>query len=126
MNNETNTGWLRKSWISPLLTGCFVATAGTGVVMLLHVRGLMPVVKPLHEGISLLFLVAGLLHVLVNWRPLLRYFRERREAWAALGIACAVAVALAVMGALHGGARPHGPGFPDGPPPRQQAAPAAE
>ncbi len=126
MNNETNTGWLRKSWISPLLTGCFVATAGTGVVMLLHVRGLMPVVKPLHEGISLLFLVAGLLHVLVNWRPLLRYFRERREAWAALGIACAVAVALAVMGALHGDTRPHGPEFPGGPPPQQQAAPAAE
>ena len=124
MNNETNTGWLRKSWISPLLTGCFVATAGTGVVMLFHVAELMPLVKPVHEVISILFLVAGLLHVLVNWRLLLRYFQERREAWVALGIACVVAVVLAVMGALHGGTRPHGPGFPDGPPPRHQAPPA--
>ena len=126
MNDEKCTGWLRKSWISPLLTGCFVATAGTGVIMLLHVRELMPAVKPAHEWMGVGFLIAGLLHVLVNWRPLLRYFRERREAWVALGIACAVAVVLAVMGAVHGDTRPHGPDFPDGPPPQQQAAPAAK
>ena len=125
-NVEKSTGWLRKSLISPLLTGCFVATAGTGVLMLLHVRGLMPVVKPLHEGISILFLAAGVLHVLVNWRRLLRYFQERREAWVALGITCALAAALAALGALHGGHGPHGPGGPGGPPTQHQAAPAAE
>ena len=101
----------RKSWVSPLTAFSFIAVAGTGTLMLLGVH--LPAIKGIHEWIGLLFLLAGVLHVVLNWRTLLGHLSSP-TALAALALVVALGLALSFVGGSGPGHR-FGPGMgPDG------------
>jgi len=82
-----------RPWVSPVVAISFVAVAGTGVLMLAHAgdRGL----RGLHETAGLAFAAAGVLHLVINWRAFLAYFR-RPAALVALVVTTALCLALAL------------------------------
>ncbi len=63
---------MQKSWLSPFLLITYLATSITGILMLFHIKftGLYPV----HEWVGLAFVIAGILHVVLNWKLLTSYF----------------------------------------------------
>ncbi len=65
----------QKSWISPFLFVTYIATSITGILMLFHIK--FPGLYPIHEWGGLAFLVAGILHVIVNWKLFVSYFNKR-------------------------------------------------
>jgi hypothetical protein len=85
---------IERSWVSPITALSFLVVATTGLLMLLHVR--LPGMKGLHEWMGVVFVVAALLHIVLNWRPFLTCLRQRSAA-VALGVALVLgAVALLV------------------------------
>ncbi len=104
---------LKKSWVGPLTVAGFGLVAVSGVLMLFHAHRTLPGLKSMHEWMGLLFTVAAALHLALNWRAFLGYFRGGLHAW---GIAAAVLVLGAGMMAL-GAAKGPGPhGGPGGGP----------
>jgi hypothetical protein len=97
-----------KSWLSPVVAMSFVLLAGTGILLLCDVKN-HPIMA-LHEWMGVVFSVAGLVHLIVNWRVFTAYFK-RRSALIALIITLILGVMLIIAGALE---KPHGP---HGPPP---------
>ncbi len=104
-----------RSWLSPVTAVSFVVIAVTGVLLFVHLR--LPGMTFLHEIAGLLFVVAGVVHLVLNWRSLLGYFRHR-SARIALGVSL-VATGLTLVAGFahdeHEGQRRHGP-------PTQQSA----
>lgn len=92
-----NHGRLRV-WLSPLTTITFLAIGITGVLMFFHVRS--GAINVLHEMAGLLFVVVGVTHVVVNWKALLGYLRQR-TAQITLAVGLVLCVALLVLGAGH-------------------------
>jgi len=82
-----------RPWITPALAVAFLAMAATGTLMLLHVKSSM--IKELHERIGLVFIGVALTHIVLNWRPLSAYFRQKTSIIAAL-IALALVAVLAL------------------------------
>jgi len=82
---------VRRSWVTPLAAVSFTVVAVTGLLMLFHVR--IPGIKGAHEWMGVVFALAGLLHLILNWRPLLTCIKCR-AAVAALA-ACVLLVLLA-------------------------------
>lgn len=66
-----NCGQLRD-WVTPLTTGSFALTTVTGLMLLCKVQ--LGLVKPVHEWLSLIFVIGAILHIMVNWRPMMRSF----------------------------------------------------
>ena len=60
-----------RTWVTPLTTGSFALTALTGLLLLFKVH--IGLIKPVHEWLSLVFVAGALVHILLNWRPLVRY-----------------------------------------------------
>jgi hypothetical protein len=87
-----------KTWLSPFVTIAFAVIATTGVMLFFHVKN--GPIMALHEWFGWLFVVAGLVHVVLNLRPLLAYLK-RPAALVSIGVAVAVAVLLSVGGAQH-------------------------
>lgn len=84
---------IERSWVSPITALSFVVIAVTGLLMLLHVR--LPGIKGLHEWMGVAFTVAGLLHLVLNWRPFLACLRRRSAVVAvAVGLALCMAALL--------------------------------
>ena len=75
---------LLKLSLSPFLAASFLALASTGLLMFFEVRG--HAIREVHELMGVVFVVAGLLHLLVNFRPLLSYFKSPRS-WIAIAVA---------------------------------------
>jgi hypothetical protein len=63
-----------KSWAGPLTIGSFFVVALTGILMLMHVN--FGMTRMMHEAVSCVFVVAAVLHVLVNWNVFCSYFRK--------------------------------------------------
>jgi len=61
----------KREWITPLTVGAFILTAVTGILMLFHMGGTLT--RVFHEWLSLIFVLAGLLHAALNWKPLKQY-----------------------------------------------------
>lgn len=62
-----------RTWSTPLIMGCSLVVAGSGVMMFYHLgEGL---VKSMHEWLGLLFVAAIILHVLNHWLPVSRYLK---------------------------------------------------
>jgi hypothetical protein len=83
------TGIIQAAWLSPFLAVSFLMVATTGTVLLFHVR-IFPVMV-LHEFMSVVFCIAGLLHTWVNWKPLIGCFRQRK---AVISLAVGIFVSL--------------------------------
>lgn len=102
-----------KTWLSPILAVSFLTTAVTGVLMLMHLH--LPGMRALHDWGGLFFIVAGILHLLLNWRIFISYFRKKKGI---IGVTAGVII-LALIGSLlssqggHGG-RHQGQGYGKG------------
>ncbi len=66
---------VHKTWVSPITALSFVLVAATGLLMLFHVR--LPGLKGVHEWMGVVLCLAGLLHLVLNWRAFVCYFRRR-------------------------------------------------
>jgi hypothetical protein len=65
----------RKTWVSPLVGIFFVAVGLSGTLMLLHID--LGSLRLMHEWIGLAFVVVSVLHLLANWRALMKRCRTR-------------------------------------------------
>lgn len=63
----------QKSWVSPFIAVTFVAVSLTGVLMMFHLK--LPGVYPIHQWVGILFIFAGAIHMLLNWREFTSYFK---------------------------------------------------
>ncbi|MBX7259369.1 MAG: DUF4405 domain-containing protein [Candidatus Hydrogenedentes bacterium] len=84
----------RKSWVSPLTAFSFVAVGATGTLLLFGVH--LPAIKGIHEWLGLLFVIAGLVHVILNWRTLLSYLTAP-SALAALAVVVVLGILLSAI-----------------------------
>jgi nitroreductase len=71
-----------RTWVSPIVAVTFVIVSVTGILMLLHVQ--TSGMNNLHEWIGVLFVAAGLFHLVLNWKVFLPYLKKR------IGVAAAV------------------------------------
>ena len=101
------TSVLHRSWVSPLTAISFIVVAVTGILMVFHVR--LPGIHGAHQWMGVVFALAGLLHLALNWRSLLACCRSKAAAVAlALGlVTLVVAVTLPGHDGDHGD-RPRG------------------
>lgn len=97
--------FLDRACLSPIVSIAFAVIAVTGLLLFFHIKN--GAIMTLHEWVGWGFVIAGLLHVLLNWNPLLSYLK-RRSALIAVGISLLTVVVLTVAGAAkqHGGPRP--------------------
>lgn len=101
-----------RPYLSPFVTVAFAVIAVTGGLLFFHVKN--GPIMALHEWFGWLFVVAGVVHALLNLRPLLAYLR-RPAALVSLGVAAVLALLLAVGGARHEREHHrHGDGPPQG------------
>lgn len=80
----------RRSWLTPLLAVCFVALAGSGVLMMF--RAYRHALEDMHEWLGLAVVLIGALHAALNWPALFKCFRSRTGLIAATVGLLAVAV----------------------------------
>nr|WP_321467317.1 DUF4405 domain-containing protein [uncultured Desulfobulbus sp.] len=59
---------LSRNWVTPLVTGAFLLSALTGILLFFGVH--TGLVKWSHEWLSWLFVIAAVFHVALNYRPL--------------------------------------------------------
>jgi len=83
-----------KQWISPFLAVTFLAVSITGIIMLFHQK--IPGINPIHQWGGVLFVIGGIMHLLLNWRPLKAYFNNQK----ALVGACAGVLSIVLLVAL--------------------------
>ena len=96
-----------RSCLSPATALCFIIVALTGVLMFFHVR--LPAIRFLHELLSLVLVVVGTWHLVLNFRCLLKHLATR-AARITLGVGLLVCTLLVVLGFSHGGHEGRGPG----------------
>ncbi len=65
----------KRSWVSPITAISFLAVGISGLMMFFHVGHF---VRPMHEIVGILFCIMGAIHLVLNWRVFLNYFRSRR------------------------------------------------
>jgi hypothetical protein len=95
---------IERSWLSPVVSIAFAVIAITGLLLFFHIKN--GSIVTLHEWAGWGFVIAGLVHVLLNWNLLVSYLK-RRSALIAIGISLLMVVGLTVAGAAkrHGGPR---------------------
>lgn len=86
-----------KSCLSPFLFITYLAVSITGVLMLFHIR--FPGLNAIHEWVGLAFVIAGVLHMCVNWARFKSYFTMKRNTTKAVW-ATAIALVLVLTTAL--------------------------
>lgn len=72
----------------------FAATAVTGLMIFFHLRG--HVINSLHEFGGLAFAIAGIIHLLINWKAFLSCFKKP------YGIAALVLCSLMCLALIFG------------------------
>jgi hypothetical protein len=97
-----------RGWICALVAVAFFAVGISGLMMLLHLA--IPLdVKPLHVVMGIAFIVAGVIHLVLNWRTFTEHFRNR-PAIIASAAALAIVAALLFAGGGDPGQHRRGPG----------------
>ncbi len=93
--------WRRlRTWAGALTIGSFIVMSVTGILMFFHLN--VGMIKLAHEGMSWLFVLGAVLHVVINWRAFLGYFRTPLGA-VIIGILVLVgAVSFLPVGGPHG------------------------
>jgi hypothetical protein len=95
-----------RIWLSPLAGLSFSVIGVTGSLMFLHVR--FPGMTLLHEFGGLLFVIVAVLHLRLNWRPLLSCCRQRKGR-IAICVGTAIMALFLLLGVGHeAGHRGHG------------------
>jgi hypothetical protein len=113
----------QRTWVSPVVALSFAAVGISGVLMLLEVR--FTGMKTLHEWVGVTLVASGTVHLLLNWKALLGYLRNRSAiaALAAVAVLCLV-LFFAVSGESPERRRP--PVGPTGDNPTPAAQPASQ
>ncbi len=93
---QTLTPAVARSIISPVVAVMFAVVAITGLLMLGPAHG--GALRGLHEVAGIAMAIAGLAHLVVNWKPFLALFRHKRAI-----VGCALAAGLAVVLFFAGG-----------------------
>lgn len=75
---------MERTWISPFVAFSFIILSATGILMLLHVKG--GGIVNLHEWIGVFFVIAGLLHLILNWSAFLACFRKKQSTMAIIAV----------------------------------------
>ncbi len=65
---------VQKAWLSPLVAVTYLAVSITGIMLLLHMK--YPGVYPVHQWGGIIFMVAGIFHILLNWRVFTAYVKR--------------------------------------------------
>ncbi len=65
---------LSRSVITPFTIALFLIISITGVLMFFHIQS--GPIRGLHEWLSIVFVVFGVLHVVVNWHVFLTYLKK--------------------------------------------------
>ena len=68
---------MKRTWISPFVAVSFLVLSITGIMMLLHIKS--GGIVNLHEWIGVFFVIAGALHLILNWSSFLACFRKRQS-----------------------------------------------
>lgn len=101
----TKRSWFSgKPLITPITTASFAIVAFTGILMLVDVKSAM--IKEVHELVSILFVVAAGLHLILNWSCFASYLKKPLSI--SLGIVVAVVTVLLLTSTQSGsrGGRP--------------------
>jgi len=85
----------QKTILSPFVAVGFSVISITGVLLFLHVKN-GPIIV-LHEWFGWAFVVSGLIHVLLNLRPLLSYLTLRKGLWS-FAAALVLTLGLGLLG----------------------------
>lgn len=72
----------QKPWISPFVAVTYAVVAVSGILMLFHIR--LQGVHSIHQWAGILFLIGGLIHILLNSRVLLSYFKSTKAVYGTL------------------------------------------
>ncbi|PTY04887.1 hypothetical protein DB347_19510 [Opitutaceae bacterium EW11] len=91
-----------KPALSPFVAVAFAVIAVTGVLLFFHVKN--GAIMALHECFGWAFVVAGAVHLVLNWRPLVGYLRLKHGR-VSLAVALVLTAGLTVLGLTHH----HGP-----------------
>lgn len=92
---------LEKSWVSPFVAFSFLVISVTGILMLCHFKG--HAISNLHEWMGVIFVVAGVLHLVLNWKGFLLCFKNKQSVFAILLVAALVL--LLMISGMTGGER---------------------
>ncbi|MDD2465948.1 MAG: DUF4405 domain-containing protein [Desulfobulbus sp.] len=68
--NTTSKQTLSRKWVTPFTLGAFLLSAVTGILLFFKVHS--GLIKPTHEWLSWLLVIAAVLHIVLNYRPLLK------------------------------------------------------
>lgn len=99
---------LPKNILSPFLGVVFIAVAATGGLMFFHVKNGLIVHS--HEWLGMIFLIAGLLHMLLHIRGMVAYLKQPKGIVAAV-VGLVLVVLFMIIGAgSTNGAGHRGPG----------------
>ena len=110
MSKDTNKHFNWRSFVSVLTALSFIGMAFTGVILFVVPPGrvanwtgwtLIGLTKHewvgLHDWFSIIFVVASVIHLYLNWKPFVSYFKGKatkafalRAEWAAAMVVCAV------------------------------------
>lgn len=74
---------IKRNVLNPILTISGGLTVISGLLLLFHLKSWA--IVAVHELGSLIFLVCCILHLAVNWRPLLSSLKGRTAAWLVIG-----------------------------------------
>jgi hypothetical protein len=97
--------------VSPLTGLSFFVIGVTGILMFFHIR--FPGMTKLHELGGLLFVIVAVMHLILNFRQFLQYFRQRTGR-VALGIGMILMILFLAIGLAHEeNHRPEGYGPPE-------------
>jgi hypothetical protein len=110
MSKDTNKHFNWRSFVSVLTAMSFIGMAFTGVILFVVPPGrianwtgwtIIGLTKHewvgLHDWFSIIFVVASVIHLYLNWKPFVSYFKSKatkafalRAEWAAALVVCAV------------------------------------
>ena len=97
---------LERSWISPFIAFSFLVISVTGILMLCHFKG--HPISGLHQWMGVVFVVAGVLHLALNWKGFLSCFKNKQSLFAV--VLLVALVLLFTIGGMSGPERGAGYG----------------
>lgn len=83
---------LSRQWVTPLLAGSFLLSAVTGILLFFKIH--MGLIKPFHEWLSWILVIASVLHLILNYALLCKSLTPR------LGRTIVVIFVLLTLGSL--------------------------
>ena len=83
----------KREIATSITTLTFLVIAVSGVMMFFHIFGMQ--VKALHNILGLVFVVAGVFHVIMNWKSMKNYFSKK------VFISATIAITIASAGLIY-------------------------